>query len=123
MFHWCADESLAVMAALPFIGHYCRRLHAWYHSIFKTSCHTEKCCQAPTSPSENSWDEISLSNVEEKIGLYAVDDLIGNLELLKIVDTPQDHEFSFFLNQEGQIKATFRGRIFLLIDSVSWKEI
>jgi hypothetical protein len=38
------DETLAVMAMIPFIGMFFRRLHVWWHSKFHHKCH-EKTCQ------------------------------------------------------------------------------
>ena len=42
-FHWCMDETLALMAVLPFIGFYFRRVHAWYHTKYGHKCHEETC--------------------------------------------------------------------------------
>lgn len=42
-FHWCMDETLALMAVLPFIGFYFRRVHAWYHAKYGHKCHEKTC--------------------------------------------------------------------------------
>ena len=41
--HWCMDETLAVLAMLPFIGYFFRRLHAWYHTKMGHTCHEKHC--------------------------------------------------------------------------------
>lgn len=33
-FHFCAEEVMAIMAAIPFIGFIFRRLQLWYHTNF-----------------------------------------------------------------------------------------
>lgn len=38
-FHFCPDEVMAIMAAIPFIGVLFRRLHLWYHSKVKHKDH------------------------------------------------------------------------------------
>jgi hypothetical protein len=42
-FHWCMDETLALMAMLPFIGMFFRRMHAWWHAKFSHKCHEKTC--------------------------------------------------------------------------------
>lgn len=44
-FHWCMDETLALMAMLPFIGMFFRRIHTWWHTKFSHKCH-EKTCES-----------------------------------------------------------------------------
>jgi len=41
--HWCMDETLAVLAMLPFIGYFFRKLHAWYHKKMGHTCHEKHC--------------------------------------------------------------------------------
>lgn len=41
--HWCMDETLAVLAMIPFIGYFFRKLHAWYHSKMGHVCHEKHC--------------------------------------------------------------------------------
>lgn len=43
MFHWCADETLMLMTAIPFVGMYFRRIHAWWHNKFSHKCHEKTC--------------------------------------------------------------------------------
>jgi len=38
-FHFCADELLMLMAMVPFIGMYFKRLHLWYHTKVKHKDH------------------------------------------------------------------------------------
>jgi len=37
------DETLAVLAMLPFIGYFFRKLHAWYHAKMGHTCHEKHC--------------------------------------------------------------------------------
>lgn len=44
-FHFCADELMMLMAAIPFLGVFVRRLHAWYLTKFpkhKANCHDHR---------------------------------------------------------------------------------
>ena len=42
-FHFCTDELLALLAMIPFIGYFFRKLHAWYHAKMGHSCHEKHC--------------------------------------------------------------------------------
>jgi hypothetical protein len=42
-FHFCADELLAILAMILFIGIMFRKLHAWWHSKFHHVCHEKHC--------------------------------------------------------------------------------
>jgi hypothetical protein len=37
------DETLAVLAMIPFIGYFFRKLHAWYHTKMGHTCHEKHC--------------------------------------------------------------------------------
>jgi ParB/Sulfiredoxin domain len=50
MFHWCPDETLMLMAAIPFIGHYFRKAHNWYHSKFHHTPHSQETTPQPSPP-------------------------------------------------------------------------
>lgn len=39
--HWCLDETLMVLATIPFIKLFINRVHTWYHVKFKGHCHNE----------------------------------------------------------------------------------
>lgn len=41
--HWCMDETLAVLAMIPFIGYLFRKLHVWYHTKMEHLCHEKHC--------------------------------------------------------------------------------
>jgi len=45
MIHWCNDENLMLLAAIPFIGIWFRKLHAWYHTKIKHRCHKDNCTE------------------------------------------------------------------------------
>jgi len=44
--HWCMDETLAVLAMIPFIGYFFRKLHIWYHAKMGHTCHEKHCDEA-----------------------------------------------------------------------------
>lgn len=41
--HWCMDETLALMAMIPFIGIIFAKIHNWWHAKFGHKCHEESC--------------------------------------------------------------------------------
>lgn len=41
--HWCMDETLAVLAMIPFIGYFFSKIHAWYHTKMGHTCHEKHC--------------------------------------------------------------------------------
>ncbi len=43
--HWCANETMALMAMIPILGYLVRKIQVWYHMKFKHGCHDEKCQQ------------------------------------------------------------------------------
>jgi len=51
--HWCMDETLALMAMLPFIGIFFRRIHHWYHQKISHKCHEKICEKTHTEHNEN----------------------------------------------------------------------
>lgn len=42
-FHFCADELFMLMAMIPFIGIFFRKVHAWWHAKFNHKCHEKSC--------------------------------------------------------------------------------
>lgn len=52
--HWCNDENLALLSAIPVVGFYFRKLHAWYHSKIHHPCHHEGCAQPHVEHSDAS---------------------------------------------------------------------
>jgi len=58
-FHFCMDEVLMIMAMLPFIGVFFRRVHAWWHGKFNHRCHHVTRC-----------DEHHLEHIPKKIPGY-----------------------------------------------------
>lgn len=41
--HWCMDETLALLAMIPFIGYLFRKLHVWWHTKIAHTCHEKHC--------------------------------------------------------------------------------
>lgn len=151
--HWCMDETLAVLALIPFIGIFFGRIHAWWHKHFHHKCHEETCHEehvehtsyspydkehwhqpeviskedaqylsgAPQQywplsdchPLPMDWDSISQDDAEGRFGGTLLDDLIGDLKLLRVADRPTDDEFMWWVNSRGDLKSNFRGRQFI----------
>lgn len=42
--HICSDEILMILAMIPFIGAFFRKIHNWYHVKFKHQCHEKVSC-------------------------------------------------------------------------------
>ncbi len=67
--HWCMDETLAVLAMIPFIGYFFRKIHAWYHSKMGHTCHEKHCedkhVDHPYSPYDRSQWHKALQLSEE----------------------------------------------------------
>lgn len=49
-FHFCADELFMLMAMIPFIGIFFRKVHAWWHTKFKHAPHPQKSCCGEDHP-------------------------------------------------------------------------
>lgn len=43
-FHFCADEMIMIMAMIPFIGAFFKKVHLWYHVKFHHHCHIDSKC-------------------------------------------------------------------------------
>ena len=43
--HICSDEILMLLAMIPFIGAFFRKIHNWYHIKFKHQCHEKVSCK------------------------------------------------------------------------------
>jgi hypothetical protein len=134
-FHWCADETIALFSALPFIGYFFAKLHAWYHKKFGHPCHTEGCSdthvehtthekseQSTYNPG-NDWDALSQDDMEERFGGTLIDNLIGDHRLLGVDIRPHDEEFSWFINGYGGVRAKFRDKTFTIDDELLWYQV
>jgi hypothetical protein len=51
------DETLALMAMIPFIGMFFRKMHAWWHAKFSHKCHEKTC------------DDTHVAHVEQSVVL------------------------------------------------------
>lgn len=41
--HWCMDETLALLAMIPLIGYFFRKVHVWWHEKILHTCHEKHC--------------------------------------------------------------------------------
>lgn len=125
--HWCMDETLAVLAMIPFIGYFFRKLHVWYHSKMGHTCHEKHCddthaehayspfarpCKGYQEVSQADmeylrgdiiWDPISEEDIVERYGRETVEDarsyLAGKLD--------------WFVNDKAEIMVRGQGRTFV----------
>lgn len=44
-FHFCMDEVYMILAMIPFIGIFFRRIHLWWHTKFNHRCHHVEQCK------------------------------------------------------------------------------
>lgn len=145
--HWCMDETLAVLAMIPFIGYFFGKLHAWWHKHFHHKCHEPHCHdEHVTHPesheagtfmqevdrvfdagqiTEDDYDLISQEDLEERMGKIT-EDLMTDLSFLKVTEQPPASAFRWFINGRFHLKATFKDRIFVHDDNCcehGWDEV
>ena len=146
--HWCMDETLAVLAMIPFIGFIFHKLHVWWHNKFHHKCHEDGCNSDHVEHTDDSyspfdrdscdnhltrgdvliicgWDSLCIDDVEGRYGGSAIDDLIGDCCLLGVDERPCDDEFRWFV-KEGNLRAVFKERVFSYDDGCfgdSWHEV
>ena len=41
--HFCQDEALAIMSAIPAVGVFFKKIHAWFHKKTHHKCHEKDC--------------------------------------------------------------------------------
>jgi hypothetical protein len=65
------DETLAVLAMIPFIGYFFRKLHAWYHAKLGHTCHEKHCddthvehAYSPFARSCKGYQQVSDADME-----------------------------------------------------------
>ncbi len=59
--HWCIHEQLMLMTAIPLIGLWFKKLHAWYHLKFNHKCHTNGCEDIHVEHKDSNDDSRSAS--------------------------------------------------------------
>lgn len=55
-FHFCADELFMLMAMIPFIGIFFRKVHAWWHTKFGHKCHEKACPDTHVEHAKKSFN-------------------------------------------------------------------
>ncbi len=144
--HWCMDETLAFLAAIPFIGYLFHKLHVWWHKKFHHKCHKDGCdsdhVEHTYSPFDRNnddnlltkgdvliltgWDSIIEEDVAARFGDDIIEDLISDDCLLDVDERPADDEFRWFVNDRQHLRAVFRERVFAHDDECcehGWREI
>jgi hypothetical protein len=116
-FHFCADELFAILAMLPFIGIFFKKIHTWYHKNSLHKCHEEKCHdthvehineeECPQHPlmQIEDWDEVPVELIKEKFGEELVLKLRMHPLRLGLWDVPSENDFRWYLNGAGVPKA------------------
>jgi hypothetical protein len=136
--HWCMDETLAVLAMIPFIGIFFGKMHTWWHKHFHHKCHEDGCkaehvehCKMPAhipitiEKGEENWDSIVEDDVEERFG----EDLLMNLMvevMVSPIEYPQGEEAHWFVNSDSSaIMVHIKERVFLcnVASEKRWTEL
>lgn len=116
--HWCMDETLAVLAMIPFIGYFFRKLHIWYHAKMGHTCHEKHCddvhAEHPHTivSHQDSWDPISQDDVSERFGNDLVVFLYKELADIGILEVSMD-EVHWFVNEKAELRVEVHGKVFL----------
>jgi hypothetical protein len=113
------DETLAVLAMIPFIGYFFRKLHVWYHSKLGHTCH-EKHCDAvhaehphtAPAPEESSWDRISQEDVSERFGYDLVIFLYKELADAGITRDLSKEDVHWYVNDKAELWVQVDGKNF-----------
>lgn len=118
--HWCMDETLAVLAMIPFIGYFFRKLHLWYHAKMGHTCH-EKHCDATHAEHvastefpavvQSEWDLIPQEDVAERYGDGVVVDLYATLAKYNIINLG-DNEVWWYVRENRDMLVGVRNRLF-----------
>lgn len=88
-FHFCADEMIMLLAAIPFLGVFARRLHAWWRTKFPKHVHVCHDHRDEPGPGYTAW---------RKKRLDAIDNLQAQAYLKDQCDTALAQEMSKELN-------------------------
>jgi len=122
-FHFCSDELFAILAALPFIGLFFRRIHTWLHNRLNHKCHKEGCeaqhldHYARVEDQKEPWDLISQEDIEARFGGLLIDDLVHDSDFFKA--PPNEEELTWYVIDNTWVKATYKGRKFVHVIDVT----
>lgn len=120
--HWCQDETLAAMSAVPVVGVLFRKAHKWYHNKTHHKCHHEGCHDehaehmtvdgeilAPNLPDREA---LAPGEVDAKFGNLATILLMFDRRMLKSYTFPDTSEFEWFLAPEDKLEARWKNKFF-----------
>jgi hypothetical protein len=119
--HWCQDESIAAMSAIPVIGVLFHKLHNWYHKKTNHPCHKEGCQEKHlehlnTREISTHLIKLSIPQIDEKFGQLATILLTNDRKLLETDYFPSVSEFSWFLDQDKYLIAYWNDKVFHWIE-------
>lgn len=131
-FHFCMDEVYMILAMLPFIGAFFRKLHAKYHAKHNHHFHNheevhEELFDVDIILSEDSeesidLDSIQLDNVIERFGYFLVDGLRAKYNFWHL----QEQSFTWFVLSADHkyLEVHCEGRVFIYrYYTNSWEEL
>ena len=132
--HWCMDETLAVLALIPIIGLFFRKIHTWWHKNHHHKCHEPHCheehVEHPVSHEhgtfmqevdrvfdaaqikEGDYDVIHQEMVEARFGKELVQDLYDALRHNGLEDV-QPGELLWLVNGKQELRVEIRFRSFI----------
>jgi hypothetical protein len=105
--HWCMDETLAVLAMIPFIGYFFRKLHAWYHKKMGHTCHEKHCDDVHVEHKFSPYHrDASCQDKMQYVSKEDMEYLRGTPAPLKItipVTIERDEDVSYSLTMRGVV--------------------
>jgi len=118
--HWCMDETLAVLAMIPFIGYFFRKLHLWYHTKMGHTCHEKHCDAAHAEHKvsteypavvQSDLDMIPQEDVSERYGDSVVVDLYATLAKYNMINVDKA-EVWWYVRENRDMLVGVRNRLF-----------
>lgn len=130
--HWCMDETLLLMAMIPVIGIFFKKLHMKWHKLHHHKCHEETCNEEHVEHiSEKDaeylrgtpvplkvmvpvviWDPITQETVEARFGKELVKDLFDTLRIHGMEDVFEG-ELLWLVNKDQELMVEVRFRTFI----------
>lgn len=125
--HWCQDETLAAMSAVPVVGILFKKVHKWYHKSTHHKCHHAGCesdhldhVEEALMPNPPARDVLTVEQVDSYFGQLATIILMHDRKLLGTREFPPHNEFVFFISPEEDILTARWKNKFFIWDGKDW---
>lgn len=110
--HWCMDETLLLMAMIPVIGIFFRKLHMKWHKNHHHKCHEQTCNEEHVEHTSVTWTPLTQETVEAKFGKELVQDLYDSLAYNGMFAI-QPGEVLWLYDGDQELQAEVRFRTFV----------